>query len=302
MPTIRDLITPFVQDPTANLRTPVSRTNYRQALQQLDSTNPGRDIRRWKEAHLAEHCLRPELASSSQRAVRNVLISFFSWAEYRGHVDLNPSRHLSRIVRPKMNPVRQHHWLSREEVRRVLGTCGPDPMGRRDHIVLMLGFHTGLRRSELAGLRWGHIHERHIEVLGKGRKAAQVPISRDLRAALDSWSQYCPHRGTDADASVAMVARASWGLGRESAVQLDWHRPLSTTGIYDVVRRRGTEAGFPDLATHDMRRTFAGLLDEAGVELRVIQGLLRHSSITQTISYLESHPRKGEVAMSTFRI
>ena len=61
-------------------------------------------------------------------------------------------------------------------------------------------------------------------------------------------------------------------------------------------------AGFPNLSAHDMRRTFAGLLEDSGVELRVIQSLMRHSSIAQTISYLDKHPHKAEKALMDFQI
>ena len=160
--TVQGLLDEYLNDPTAHLRSAVTQRNYRQVLRQLTRSGGDRPVRDWTEEDLACFCLRSDLASSSQRTFRTVVSSFFSWAEYRGHVETDPARHLRRLVHPTMNPVRQHHWLSREEVRRVLDTCEDDLMGRRDRVILTIGFYTGLRRSEIAALCWGAIQHRHM--------------------------------------------------------------------------------------------------------------------------------------------
>lgn len=172
-----------------------------------------------------------------------------------------------------------HTWLSQADVRRLLATCGDDIAGQRDKLALGLLVGAGLRREELAGLRWEHIKEQPVKgkmrtvlaIKGKGAKDRVVPVSDRLAAALDSWSAVAGRDG--------YVIR-SLGMNREPG------NSISAVAIFNIVRKAGAAIGRPDLAAHDLRRTYAQLGYEAGVSIVQISKLLGHSSVATTQRYL----------------
>jgi len=109
-----------------------------------------------------------------------------------------------------------------------------------------------------------------LQVRGKGDKLRAVPISDALANGLDGWA---------AEAGAGRVLRSVDQGGRLAA-------SMSQAAIFDVVRARGALIGKPDLAPHDLRRTFAQLGYEADVPLVQISRLLGHSSVTTTQRYL----------------
>lgn len=172
-----------------------------------------------------------------------------------------------------------HTWLSQADVRRLLATCGDDIAGRRDKLALGLLVGAGLRREELAGLRWEHVIEKPVKgktrtvlaVKGKGARNREIPISDRLAAALDSWAAVTGRAG--------YVVR-SLGMNREPGDS------ISAVAIFNIVRKAGAAIGRPDLAAHDLRRTYAQLGYEAGIAITQISRLLGHSSVATTQRYL----------------
>jgi integrase len=63
-------------------------------------------------------------------------------------------------------------------------------------------------------------------------------------------------------------------------------------GLRNAIKKRGTQIGLPELAPHDLRRTFAGRLEDNDVPLRTIQPALRHSSVATTDRYLADNPNR----------
>jgi len=110
-----------------------------------------------------------------------------------------------------------------------------------------------------------------LDVEGKGAKDRVVPISDRLANAVDEWGKLVDHQGR--------IARS---LGRSRTIQGD----MSTVSIYNLVRRRGVMIDRPDLAPHDLRRTYAQLGYEAGVPITQISTLLGHASVATTQRYL----------------
>jgi len=172
-----------------------------------------------------------------------------------------------------------HTWLTAAEVERLLATCDTSTLlGRRDRVLLGLLAGAGLRRAEAAALRFTDVAllpvkgrmRTVLQVRGKGDKLRAVPISDALANGLDDWA---------AEAGAGRVLRSVDQGGRLAA-------SMSQAAIFDVVRARGALIGKPDLAPHDLRRTFAQLGYEAGVPLVQISRLLGHSSVTTTQRYL----------------
>lgn len=175
-----------------------------------------------------------------------------------------------------------HTWLTRAEVMQLLDTCDPSTVkGKRDRVGIGLLVAAGLRRSEAVALTFGDVKLQPagdrirtvLEVEGKGAKTRAVPISDGLAAAIEEW-------GAELDA------------GRDDRILRRVRRgghpgeKLSTQGLFNVVRSAGEAIGKPDLAPHDLRRTFAQLGYEAGVPLTQVSRLLGHASIETTKKYL----------------
>jgi integrase len=171
-------------------------------------------------------------------------------------------------------------WLSQAEVKRLLATCDDSLRGRRDKIILGLLTGAGLRRSELAALRFEDISMRPIrerfrtvlQVKGKGAKDRTIPISDRLAAGLDAWGAEIGPAGR--------VARAVDPRG-----EVRW--AISDVAIFDIVSRAGAVIGKGELAPHDLRRTYAQLGYEAGVPIVQISVLLGHANLATTQRYLD---------------
>lgn len=170
-----------------------------------------------------------------------------------------------------------HTWLSQTEVR-ALVQCHDNMAGKRDRVVLSLLVGAGLRREELAALAFDSVvlqpvggkFRAVLNVHGKGAKDRIVPISDRLAALLDDWR---------ALAGPGLIAR-SVSNRREIG------ESLSAVQIFRIVRSAGQRIGKPDLAAHDLRRTYAQLGYEAGVPITQISKLLGHANVATTQRYL----------------
>lgn len=173
-----------------------------------------------------------------------------------------------------------HTWLSQAEVKRLLSL--PDTrtrLGRRDKIALGLCVAAGLRREEavtvqfadLTHLPSGETFRTVINVRGKGAKDRAVPIRATLAADIAAWGQEI-----DADGYLLR------SLGRGNAVG----ESLTAVSLFRIVAKYGGRIGKPELAPHDLRRTYAQLGYEAGVPVTQISTLLGHASLETTMRYL----------------
>lgn len=172
-----------------------------------------------------------------------------------------------------------HVWLSQAEVKRLLESCnGADLVCKRNRIVLGLLTGAGLRREELAGLSFDDIallpsagkFRTVLSVRGKGAKDRAIPINDRLAAALDEW------RSITGPGLVARSLSKAGELGRS----------LSAVGIFHICRQAGQAIGKPELAPHDLRRTYAQLGYEAGIPITQISLLLGHGNVATTQRYL----------------
>jgi integrase len=155
-----------------------------------------------------------------------------------------------------------HTWLTQTEVKQLLNHCDDTITGKRDRVVLSLLLGAGPRRSELAALTFDSIKMQGdrsvLEVTGKGAKDRVIPVSDRLAQLLTEWQQI---------AGDGYIAR-SLGMNRELG------ESLSDVQIFRIVRAYGGKMGKPELAAHDLRRTYAQLGFEAGVPITQISKLL----------------------------
>lgn len=162
--------------------------------------------------------------------------------------------------------------LSLQEMDSLLGM--PDPstqQGARDGAILELLYATGIRVSELCQLDIADINEHAILVHGKGGKDRHVPMGRKASQAIDDYLSFRNHRA----------------VGRQDALFIGrGGRPLNRVGVWKIVKHYAREAGIAKtIFPHTFRHSFATHLLDNGADLRVIQEMLGHASISSTDRY-----------------
>ena len=171
--------------------------------------------------------------------------------------------------------------LSTGELIALFRICAEDPSaaGPRDAAIIGLGVLSGLRRAEITGLNVENLDQKSnvLWVHGKRNKIRTVPIASGLADALDDWLS---ERG---DAPGPLFTRVL----KSGKIQL---ASISTQAIYRIVQKRADEAGIASFTPHDMRRTFAGTLLDAGADIVTVQKLMGHSNANTTAKY----DRRGE--------
>jgi integrase/recombinase XerD len=222
----------------------------------------------------AEH---PPLAASSAARAVVAVRGLHRFACREGLVDTDPARE----VHPPQPPRRLPKALPVDDVLRLLeapggADPGDDPRAVRDRALLELLYSTGARVSEAVGLDLDNVDrvERTVLLDGKGGQQRLVPIGRPALEALDAYlvrarPTLARHgRGTPA---IFLNARGS-RLSRQSAWQV----------IKDAAGRAGIIAV---VSPHTLRHSFATHLLEGGADIRVVQELLGHASVTTTQIY-----------------
>lgn len=172
--------------------------------------------------------------------------------------------------------------LSEQEVSALLdAVVGNGPLDRRDRALLEVLYATGARISEVVGLSMGDIdfEGRLVRLLGKGAKERIVPFGSAAARALDEW--FTP------DGRAALVPVRWRRRGDAEAVFLNRRGGrLTRQAAWVVVRRYGERAGITaPLSPHVLRHSCATHLLDHGADLRVVQELLGHASISTTQVY-----------------
>jgi integrase/recombinase XerD len=172
--------------------------------------------------------------------------------------------------------------LSEEEVGTLIAAVtGNDPVARRDRAILEVLYGTGLRISELVGLSLGDLDldGGSLRALGKGSKERIVPLVGMARETTRAWLSLSG-RGA--------LEPQQWARrGDAEAVFLNVRGGrLSRQGAWGVVRRYGDAVGLGDrLTPHVLRHSCATHLLDHGADIRVVQELLGHASISTTQVY-----------------
>jgi integrase/recombinase XerD len=166
--------------------------------------------------------------------------------------------------------------LAPRDVERLLeAPRGYHPVTLRDRAMLELLYATGLRVSELVGLRLGDVQPQIgcVRTIGKGRKERLVPVGENALSELESYLQNGrPALEKGRGSSVVFLNRSGQGLTRQ--------------GFWKMIKRRALEAGIrTDITPHTLRHSFATHLLENGADLRAVQAMLGHADISTTQIY-----------------
>ena len=201
------------------------------------------------------------------------LKSFFKFLLRQGYITENPMEKVvsARVARPLPKAV------SKELLVELLRALAADrtPAGRRDWAIFELMYASGLRVSEVIGLKISDLDffTRTVRVTGKGSKTRVIPVHN---LALDSLQTYLKSRPKMAKQIVD--AQAFFINSRGQA--------LTRQGINFVLNKRLTEAGIAQkMSPHTLRHSFAVHLLSGGASLLHIQQLLGHSSVATTQIY-----------------
>ncbi len=197
---------------------------------------------------------------------------FYRFLMSDGKIQTNPARLISN---PKL-PRRLPGVLSGEEVERLL--AAPDAQatrGMRDRAMLELLYASGLRVSELVGLRVAGINLEAgwVRTLGKGSKERMVPMGSKAQQSLKEYLAY---------------SRPSLLKKRSSSYLFVTSRakPMSRQAFWKIIKRCTRRAGISkEISPHSLRHSFASHLLEHGADLRSVQIMLGHSDISTTQIY-----------------
>ena len=205
----------------------------------------------------------------------------------------------ARVETPRV-PAGLPKALTEDEVNALLGAVvGDEPTARRDRAILEVLYGTGLRISELVGLRLGDVDLESglLRAFGKGAKERVVPVGRHAAAALADWlgpggrPALVPERwARRGDADAVFLNRRGGRLCRQ--------------GAWLVVRRWGGEVGLDGkLTPHVLRHSCATHMLDHGADIRAVQEMLGHASVSTTqvytkvsterlfAAYRDAHPR-----------
>jgi len=220
-------------------------------------------------ASLSRRGLAPSSINRALAAVRGLS----GFAVEQSGLAADPFEGVQGLKAPKLLP----SVLFEEEMDRLLLEDGDGFISSRNRALFELLYSTGCRVSEIAsfGLQDWHRGIRKIKVLGKGGKERFVFVGDKAREAVDS---YLPHR---------LARLEEYGKREEPALFINSRgTALTVRGIAYLLARRMRELGIPKHASpHTIRHSFATHVLDRGADIRIVQELLGHSSLSTTQVY-----------------
>ena len=251
---------------------PATINNYTRSLNQLCAHLDTLDIARWRDVHTDQiqgfiaKSHRAGLSPGSLRDMLSAYRSFYRWLAREGEAATNPAVG----VRSPKSPRKLPQVLDVDEVSALLDFPADDPEAVRDRALLELLYSSGLRVSELTGVRWRDLDlaQGLIRVTGKGSKTRIVPVGSKAIAALQAL------REQDRPAAHDPLVRGRLG------------RPLSPSGVRQRLKRRAKDQGvWKRVYPHLLRHSCASHVLESSGDLRAVQELLGHADIGTTQIY-----------------
>lgn len=247
-------------------------------------------------------------ADATRNRTLSALSEFFGWASDPevGVLTGNPTTRLRRQHRRENRKpvgVIEKTWLGEERAMALIATIAGGNRTRDllDAYILRICLYSGARVTELINLRWSDAKftAGQLWISGKRGKRAPVDMHPALRKTLLAWrSLYIEGLGHDRLDDLPIIPKlhsaAQGGLNGSARTQTTtilWGVPYTnTTPIYKMVVARGAAIGLK-LAPHDLRRSWAGILEDRGKSEEVIRDALRHDDTKTTRVYLADKPR-----------
>jgi integrase/recombinase XerC len=213
--------------------------------------------------------------SSIERKLAS-LRSFFSFLHRRDIIESDPSFEITYLKKEKKLP----HFLSDPQIERIIDFPIEGFLDFRDKALLELFYSSGARISELAGAKLHHLDlsNRTLKVTGKGSVDRIVFLTDSSAAAL---KKYFDER------------KRLFSATNDSIFINNAGNPLSVRGVFYVVHKRAKAAGFVDFVSpHTFRHSFATELMNNGADIRAVQEMLGHKSISTTQIYTHTSKKR----------
>lgn len=228
----------------------------------------------------------------TQARVISGIKAFYKYLMYEDEITEDPAQLLEA---PKLGR-KLPDTLSYPEIEQLLEAIPlGEPEGHRNRAILEMLYGSGLRVSELTELKKGQIFEDigFLRVIGKGNKERLVPIGKDAMKYLKIYEE-------------EIRVHQKPAIGHEEYVFLNRRgKKLTRVMIFLIIKKTAEQAGIKkNISPHTFRHSFATHLIEGGADLRAVQEMLGHESITTTEIYThldrdylrqvltEFHPRK----------
>lgn len=228
------------------------------------------------------HCTRRGLAKRSIARALSAVRSFYRWMHRDERVDVNPARAVGSPRLPRTLPA----YLDRQQADTLMQHAttraqSGDFGDVRNLAMLELFYSCGLRLSELRGVDLTDLDlvSQQVKVRGKGRKERIVPVGDHAQRALRNYL-------TVRDRQLSQLGTKASKVSRGAVFLSDRGSRLSPRGIQHAIvgLLEAVDEG-AGLTTHSLRHTFATHMVDAGADLRAVQELLGHASISTTQIY-----------------
>jgi integrase/recombinase XerC len=218
------------------------------------------------------HLVKLKVKKSSIARKLSAIRTFFHYLNRQGILENNPARLVSTPRREKRLPA----VLTADDAQRLMDAPGTQRPGKhdaelRDRAVLETLYSTGIRASELIGINQDDIdhNDRLIRIRGKGRKERIVPVGTKALDAIDAYLD----RGKKSDDNAALFTGPSG-------------KRLTARTVQRILENYRKNLGLLQKASpHTLRHSFATHMLESGADLRAIQELLGHASLSTTQRY-----------------
>ncbi|MDC7224168.1 MAG: tyrosine-type recombinase/integrase [Spirochaetales bacterium] len=230
----------------------------------------------WEEAD--DICVRGFLAGMRMRRMTvssvnrrlSSLRGFYDWYCLKTDRRENPFRRTKSLKKQKKLPV----YLTDREFETLIALTGDDFAGVRDRLIMEVLYSTGCRVSELCAFDRNSLEKGEIRVMGKGRKERIVFLGEAARQALTDYLPLRDEKTAEHDLS-------------GGALFLDMKgKRLTERGVYGLVESYGLLSGIgKKIGPHTFRHSFATSLINEGADIRMVQEMLGHSSLSTTQVY-----------------
>ena len=249
------------------------------------------EYRRFRR-YLAELAASGYVAKTVSRRLSAVR-SFFRYLNIQGVFEANPASAASSPKIARDLPRK----TSGVDIAHLLAPSGDDPDSLRDQAFLELLYASGARIAEMANLKTADIDfsDASVRLFGKGSKERIVPL---YKVALEAAQRYLR------DGRQQLLAKRADALSTDAFFISTRGNPMSADSLRRVFKQHAANAGLdPSLHPHDMRHAFATDLLEGGADMRSVQEMLGHASLSTTQiythlslqhmkdTYKRSHPR-----------
>lgn len=258
--------------------------SYRRDILMFFEFNPSKelsDVSREDIVSFLAHLHQKNYATASISRALISLKVLFRFAKKEGIASENPAYYLES---PKLWQVIPD-VLTGEEVEKLL--CCDDPsnlLQARDKAIIELLYASGLRVSELCSMNLYDVDDAFVKVTGKGNKERIVPVGKPAIKAIDN---YLHLRGDHSNSEALFLSKSGKRIDR--------------TQVWKMIKKRAKDVGISKfISPHVLRHSFATHLLDNGADLRVIQEMLGHATISSTDRYTHVSHSHLTQAFETF--